>query len=71
MSALESNKMYKQMDRRQRKRVLNKKVSAKLVHPRPERDKCQYEKIREDIIKDREEAMVLNKLKLKTKILIN
>ena len=28
------------------------------MHPRPERDVCCYEKLREDIIKEREEAML-------------
>ena len=30
---------------------------AKPIDPLPERELCQYERIREDIIKEREEAM--------------
>ena len=58
LNALENNLMFEQKDKRPKKRGFKKKVSAKLVHPRPERDICRYEKVREDIIKEREEAML-------------
>ena len=50
--------MFEQTYKKTKKRGFKKKVSAELVHPRPERDMCRYEKLREDIIKEREEAMV-------------
>ena len=57
LNALKNDVMFEQTHKRQKKRGFKKKVSAELVHPRPERDMCRYEKLREDIIKEREEAM--------------
>ena len=51
--ASENHLMFEQKDKRPKKRGFKKKVSAKLVHPRPERDMCRYEKLREDNIKKR------------------
>ena len=39
------------------KREELKRANAKPIDPLPERELCQYEKIREDIIRDRQEAM--------------
>ena len=46
-----------QKEKRQRRRDELKKAITKPIDPFPERELCQYEKIREDIIREREEAM--------------
>ena len=46
-----------QKEKRQRRREELKRAIAKPIAPLPERELCQYEKIREDIIREREEAM--------------
>ena len=56
-SNLETKLKIAQNDRKQKRRGLKKKLSAKLVHPRPERQLCRYEQIREDNVRERKEAM--------------
>ena len=46
-----------QKEKRQRRRDELKQAITKPIDPFPERELCQYEKIREDIIREREEAM--------------
>ena len=46
-----------QKEKRLIKREELKRAIAKPIDPLPERELCQYEKIREDIIRERQEAM--------------
>ena len=46
-----------QKEKRLVKREELKRAIAKPIDPLPERELCQYEKIREDIIRERQEAM--------------
>ena len=55
--AMVLQKKMKQKEMRQKRNELIKKAAAVPLDPLPERELCQYEKIREDIIKERKEAM--------------
>ena len=46
-----------QKEKRQKKREMLKQASKKPMKPLPEMEICQYEKIREDNIRERNEAM--------------
>ena len=46
-----------QKDRREKKKEKLRQAMARPIDPLPERELCQYEKIREDIIQEREEAL--------------
>ena len=48
---------HEQKEKRQRRREELKRAIAKPIAPLPERELCQYEKIREDIIRERKQAM--------------
>ena len=46
-----------QKERREKKKEKLRQAMARPIDPLPERELCQYEKIREDIIQEREEAL--------------
>ena len=50
------------MEEKRKKDKERKEKMAMPIDPLPERELCQYEKIRESIIKEREEAMAKSKL---------
>ena len=55
-AAIEERKQQNK-ENRQKKNKERKEAMDKPVNPLPTREMCQYEKIREGIIKEREEAM--------------
>ena len=48
---------FAQNDRKYKSRGFKTKVSAMLVHPRPGMQLCRYEQIREEIVRERREAI--------------
>ena len=57
MEAFNEQRKQEKLEAKRRKDRERKEKMAKPIDPLPERELCQYEKIRENIIKEREEAM--------------
>ena len=57
MEAIEEQRKRDKLEEKKKKERERKEKMAKPIDPLPERELCQYEKIRENIIKEREEAM--------------
>ena len=55
--AEENSRKQKVKEKRQKEREKLKEAIARPIDPLPERELCQYEQIREDIIRERKEAM--------------
>jgi hypothetical protein len=57
MEAIVEQRKRDKLEEKKKKERERKEQMAKPIDPLPERELCQYEKIRENIIKEREEAM--------------
>ena len=57
MEAINEHRKQEKLEAKREKERERKEKMAKPIDPLPERELCQYEKIRENIIKEREEAM--------------
>ena len=61
MAELIKQRKQEMVEKREKKKEERKAAMEKPVAPLPERELCKYERIREDIIREREEAMAKSK----------